>query len=263
MNDTTVIYEQRGPVGWITLNRPEAMNSLTPQLGKELGAALVAAESEKSVHALVITGAAPAFCAGADLKFVGGNTKASFGEALASFLDDLGAVFNAIEASPLPTIAAVNGLALAGGLELVLCCDLVVAAQTAKLGDAHVNFGLLPGGGSSIRLPRKIGPTRAKYLLYTGDFVPAPELVACGLVNDVVADEELETSVQTLASRIAAKSPLSISRIKQLVGDGADQPLQSALRQEINALIVHTQSDDMREGLAAFAEKRKPVFTGR
>lgn len=263
MDQEVIKFEQRGPVGWVTLNRPEAMNSLTPQLGKELGRALTQAEADVSVRALVITGAESAFCAGADLKFIGGESESTFSDALACFLDELSDVFNRIEASPLPTIAAVNGLALAGGLELVLCCDLVIAAESARIGDAHVNYGLLPGGGSSVRLPRKIGPTRAKYLLFTGTFLPAADFIDCGLVNQVVPDDALASTVQDVAENIATKSPLSIARIKQLVSDGTDQPLHSALRQEINMLIVHSQSHDMREGLAAFNEKRKPIFTGR
>lgn len=263
MNQDLVKFEQRGAVAWITLHRPEAMNSLTPQLGQELGHALTRAEADESMRALVITGANPAFCAGADLKFVGAGSESSFNNALGRFLDDLSVVLNRIEASPLPTIAAVNGLALAGGLELVLCCDLVIAAESARIGDAHANYGLLPGGGGSVRLPRKIGPTRAKYLLYTGEFLPAADLVDCGLVNQVVPDDALGSTVQTLAEKIAAKSPLSIARVKQLVADGAQQPVHSALRQEINTLMVHSHSHDMREGLAAFNEKREPVFTGR
>lgn len=263
MDSSSVIYEQREAIAWLRLNRPDAMNALNPEVATALAAALARAEADPAVRALVVTGTGAAFCAGADLKFVGGVDGASFETEFPRFLDELGAVFNAIEASPLAVIAAVNGLALAGGLELVLCCDLVVAAESARLGDAHANYGLLPGGGSSVRLPRKIGPTRAKQLLFTGDFVPARTLVDCGLVNEVVADDTLETTVQALASRIAAKSPLTIARLKQLTADAADQPLHAALRQEQNTLLVHAQSADMREGLAAFNEKREPVFSGR
>ena len=262
MDSSTVTYEQCDAVVWLKLNRPEAMNALNPDVAAALAAALARAESDPGVRALVVTGVGEAFCAGADLKFVGGADGASFDTEFPRFLDELGAVFNAIEASPLAVVAAVNGLALAGGLELVLCCDLVIAADSARLGDAHANYGLLPGGGSSVRLPRKIGPTRAKHLLFTGDFVPARALVDCGLVNEVVADDALESTVQALAMRIATKSPLTIARLKQLTADAADQPLHAALRQEKNTLVVHAQSADMREGLAAFNEKRKPVFSG-
>jgi enoyl-CoA hydratase/carnithine racemase len=263
MTGEVIKFEQRGPVAWITLNRPEAMNALSPDVVGELAQALEKAEVDPVVRALAITGSPPAFCAGADLKFLGGAADASFGDALGVFLEQISTVFNALENSPLPTIAAVNGLALAGGLELLLCCDLVIAAASAKIGDAHANYGLLPGGGSSVRLPRKIGPTRAKYLLYTGEFVLASDLVECGLVNRVVPDAELEATVQAIGETIAARSPLATRRVKQLVADALDQPLHSALRQEITMGIAHTQSEDMREGLAAFNEKRKPEFTGK
>ncbi len=263
MRPNPVMYATRDAVAWLTLNRPDAMNALSPDLGDALGEALARAEADPEINALVITGAGQAFCAGADLKFLRGENGSLSIDAFARFLDELGTVFNAIESSPLPTIAAVNGLALAGGLELVLCCDLVIAAESAKIGDAHANYGLIPGGGSSVRLPRKIGPTRAKYLLFSGEFVCAADLVECGLVNCVVSDDELNSAAQDLARRIASKSPLGISRMKQLVADGIDQPLHSALRQEANLLLVHARSEDMHEGLAAFNEKRAPQFSGR
>jgi enoyl-CoA hydratase/carnithine racemase len=146
---------------------------------------------------------------------------------------------------------------------LVLCCDLVIAARSAKLGDAHANFGLLPGGGSSVRLPRKIGPTRAKYLLFTGDFLPADDLIASGLVNEVVDDAELTAAAERMVAKLGAKSSLVLRRMKALVADGLEQPKDVALRLELLASEVHAHSHDMREGLAAFEQKRKPSFIGR
>jgi enoyl-CoA hydratase/carnithine racemase len=145
----------------------------------------------------------------------------------------------------------------------VLCCDLVIAARSARLGDAHANFGLLPGGGSSVRLPRKIGPTRAKHLLYTGEFVPAEQLREAGLVNEVVDDADLLAAAGRLVARLRTKSPLVLRRMKALVDDGLEQPIETALRLELLASEVHAHSHDMKEGLAAFEEKRAPVFTGR
>ena len=155
-----------------------------------------------------------------------------------------------------------RGLALAGGLELVLCCDLVVAAESAKIGDAHANYGLIPGGGGSVRLPRKIGPTRAKYLMYTGEFLDAAALERMGLVNQVVPDAALEETVAALAARLGEKSPLGLKLMKQLTDDGLEQPKDAALRNELMAIAVHSRSQDWAEGLAAFTEKRKPNFTG-
>ncbi|MFV0280125.1 MAG: enoyl-CoA hydratase/isomerase family protein [Rhodoblastus sp.] len=256
-----IISEIRGHAMWITLNRPDALNSLTPAIVSGIDAALDKAQRSGS-RAVVLTGAGRAFCAGADLKFV----RAEAGDdetALGRFLDAILVVMNRIETFPVPVIAALNGLTLAGGLELMLCCDLVIAARSARLGDAHANYGLLPGGGSSVRLPRKIGPTRAKYLLYTGEFVPADQLVAAGLVNEVVDDDELIAATEALAAKLASKSPLVLRRMKALVDDGLEQPAAIALRQELLASEVHAHSHDLKEGLAAFEEKRKPRFTGR
>jgi enoyl-CoA hydratase/carnithine racemase len=256
-----VISEIRGGAMWITLNRPDALNAITPAVVSGINAALDKAQ-QSDARAVVLTGTGRAFCAGADLKFVrseAGNDET----ALSRFLDTVLLVMNRLETFPMPVIAALNGLTLAGGLELTLCCDLVVAARSARLGDAHANYGLLPGGGSSVRLPRKIGATRAKYLLYTGEFVPAEQLVAAGLVNEVVDDDMLIPATEALVAKLVNKSPLVLRRMKALVDDGLEQPSAIALRQELLASEVHAHSHDLKEGLAAFEEKRKPRFTGR
>src|SRR5690606_3721639 len=262
MTDTPVLSEIRDGALWLTLNRTAALNAITPGVVEGLNAALAAAEDDPAVSAVVLTGNGRAFGAGADLKHV---RQAAAGDetAVARFLDSVLGVMGRLEKFPKPTIAAINGLALAGGLELVLCCDLVVAARSARLGDAHANYGLLPGGGSSVRLPRKIGPTRAKYLLYTGEFVPAEDLLAAGLVNRVVEDDALFEATREIVARLRTKSPLVLRRMKALVDDGLEQPLETALRLELLASEVHAHSHDMREGLAAFEEKREPRFTGR
>lgn len=257
-----VIQERRGSALWLRINRPEAMNSLNPDVVRALQAGLDLAEADLDVRCLVLTGSGRAFCAGADLKFVK-QAGDEAGAGPSSFLDRVGELLNRIEAFPRPVIAAVNGLALAGGLETVLCCDLVIAAESARLGDAHANYGLLPGGGASVRLPRKIGPTRAKYLMFTGDFVPARELVESGLVNAVVPDDELEAAVSALVDKLSARSPLGLARMKQLVDDGLGQPVATGLRLELLASALHQHSYDMQEGLRAFQEKRAPAFIGR
>ena len=256
----SVISEIRGGAMWITLNRPDALNAITPAVISGINAALDKAQLS-DVRAVVLTGTGRAFCAGADLKFVRGEAGNEM--SLSRFLDTVLLVMNRLETFPMPVIASLNGLTLAGGLELMLCCDLVVAARSAKLGDAHANFGLLHGGGSSVRLPRKIGPTRAKYLLYTGEFVPAEQLVAAGLVNEVVDDDRLIPATEALVAKLVNKSPLVLRRMKALVDDGLEQPCAIALRQELLASEVHARSHDLREGLAAFEEKRKPRFTGK
>lgn len=254
----TILYEARGGAAWITLNRPDALNAISPAMIRELGEALDRAQADPTLRAVVLGARGRAFCAGADLKAL-----REAGEDHAGFLDDVLSLMNRLERFRLPVVAAVNGMALAGGLELLLCCDLVIAAASAKIGDAHANYGLLPGGGGSVRLPRKIGPTRAKYLMYTGEFVPAADLVPAGLVNEVVPDPELATAVERLVAKLATKSPLGLRRMKALVDDGLDQPSEVALRNEILVGEVHSKSFDMHEGLAAFGEKRQPRFEGR
>lgn len=261
MSEPILVQEIRQGALWIRLNRPEAMNSLTPELIAELSRSLDEALTNDSIRVVVLTGTGRAFCAGADLKFA--QTQLAGPAAAADFLQRVLATMERLASFPKPVIAALNGLALAGGLELMLCCDLVVAARSAKLGDAHANYGLLPGGGASVRLPRLIGATRAKYLMFTGEFVSADEMAAAGLVNRVVDDDCLLREVQVLVDKIAGKSPLGLRRMKALIDDGLQQPVDTALRLELLASEAHAYSDDLREGLAAFSEKRRPAFTGR
>lgn len=260
----TIDLDLRGAVAWITLNRPDALNSISPQMIDDLNYAFDQLETIVELRALVITGAGRAFCAGADLKAsrarLNAETPARTNEL---FLNALGDILRRVENFPCPVVAAVNGLALAGGLELVLCCDLVVAAEDAKIGDAHANYGLVPGGGSSARLPRKIGPMRAKYLLYTADFLPAQTLKDWGLVFDVVPTAKLSVAVDELTQKLSSKSPIGLRRMKQMVDDGLEQPLDTALRHELTINAMHAESYDRKEGLAAFAEKRKPIFKGQ
>lgn len=258
----SLMAERRGAVLWLTLNRPEAMNALDPATTRALDEALARAGADPGVRCLVITGRGRAFSAGADLKAVRRDTGTD-ASALHGFLELAAGMINRIEALPKPVIAAVNGVALAGGFELVLACDLVLAAQSARFGDAHVNFGLLPGGGSSVRLPRKLGPNKAKYLLYSGDSVPAEAFVACGFVHQIVPDGELPAAAARLADKLASKSPLALRRLKQLVDAGLDQPRATALHLELMASEAHAFSHDFKEGLAAFEERRAPQFLGR
>lgn len=254
---TDLLTEVRGAAMWVTLNRPRVLNALNAGIVTGIEQALDYVESTDAIRAFVITGAESTFCAGADLGFL---NKA--GSAIPEFLRSLGRLMHRLEASPLPVIAAVNGDAVAGGLELVLCCDLVYAAKGARFGDGHANYGLLPGGGGSVRLPRRIGATRAKHLLFTGEFLAAEELAAAGLVNKVVGRDELVAAVDLLVDSLARKSPLGLRRMKQLINDGLDQPVSTGLRLELLAGDAHGFSHDMTEGISAFIEKRTPQFTG-
>src|SRR5262245_21749737 len=249
---------KKGMVGWITLERPKAMNALNRETVDGMYATLAAWQNDPEVRTVVITGTGPAFCAGADLKQVG--APAAPGEM--DFLDSIVVMFDTLRAYPKPTIAAVNGLALAGGLETVMCCDIVIAAKSARFGDAHSNFGVFPGGGGAAILPRKVPANVAKYLLFTGDSLSADEMKTYGLVNEVVADAELTARAQALGDKFAQKSPIVLARMKRVANEDADKSQADALRHEVLELRNHERSWDLQEGLAAFVEKRKPKFRG-
>ncbi len=253
-----ITLEQHGPALWARLDRPEAANALDPATVADLLRAVERAEERADVRVLVVAAAGRFFCAGADLAHVHGA-----GGGLQGFLEDVGRLLQRLERSPVPVVAAVQGPAIAGGLELVLACDLVVAGQSATFGDGHANFGLLPGGGGSVRLPARVGPATARHLMFTGRALPAAELAHTDLVTRLVADDALEAEVQALAEEIATKSPLGMARMKALVSDGQGLTAAQALRHELDVVAEHATSDDFAEGLAAFAEKRVPEFTGR
>ena len=162
-----------------------------------------------------------------------------------------------------PVIAAVNGIALAGGLEVVEACDIAIASEDARLGDQHANYGLLPGGGGSQRLPRLIGRRKAMELLLTGDWISAKEAEAIGLVNKAVPADKLEETVNEFAQKLAERSPLTSKTLKKLVNEGMQMDLDAALDLEINTVAPLFGSEDVIEGFSAFNEKRKPVFKGK
>lgn len=252
--------ERRGDALWVVLNRPDAMNALSHELLDGLSSAL--AESlESDCACVVITGEGRAFCAGADLKFV--QSALTDPSGLEAFLARASGVFTAIERHPLPVIAAVNGTTIAGGLELALACDFIVASASAQLGDGHATFGLFPGAGGSVRLPRRVGSARARLMLYTGKTYTAQAMSDWGLVDHLVPAERLFGAVQELADDIAARSRVGVQRMKQVVIDQEGLPIDRALRLELDACALHLRSDDVAEGLRAFNERRAPVFTSR
>lgn len=244
----------------LTLNRPDALNAMTPALIDALGSALTRGLDDASVRAVVLTGAGRAFCAGADLKATEQRSAVPRGNV--AFIAAFGHLVQRIASYPKPVIAAVNGIAVAGGLELVLACDQVIAARSARLGDAHANYAMFPGAGATVRLPRRIGLAKAKLLMFSGTLWSADESLRAGLVDQVVPDDELPAAAGALASLFASRSPLVIARMKELLGDSLDLPPEIGLRREREMNELHALSADRREGLAAFREKRAPKFTG-
>ncbi|PUA19537.1 enoyl-CoA hydratase/isomerase family protein [Glaciimonas sp. PCH181] len=260
-SDTTeeLHRHQADAVLWLKLNRPNALNALTATLVDALTSAIKDAERDPAVRVIVLTGEGRAFCAGADLKDSAKRTH----ESGAEFVKVIGELTVLMEASTKPIIAAVNGIAVAGGLELVLACDFVVATESAKIGDAHSNYAMFPGAGVTARLPRKNGVNNAKYFMFTGEMLPAQEWMALGLVSQVLADNEFIDGVSRIAKKLAIKSPLVLARMKQALNDSLDQPLPIALRSERALSNLHSYSADRVEGLAAFREKRAPQFQGK
>lgn len=252
--------ELRDGTLWIRLTHPDAMNALDPATlsGIEDG---LAESLRVGATSVVIIGEGRAFCAGADLKVVNGALQDR--GALESFLARAGAVFRAVEMHPLPVVAALNGLTIAGGLELALACDFIVASTSAKIADGHATFGLFPGAGGAVRLPRRIGTARAKLLLYTGRMRTAEEMERWGLVDILTEPEDLETEAQAVCSEIGRRSPVGIRRMKQVANNQESLPVDRALRLELDACLLHLGSEDCAEGLAAFGEQRAPVFPGR
>jgi enoyl-CoA hydratase/carnithine racemase len=260
---TPLLCEQRDRIGWVRLNRPQALNALTLGMIDDFAQALTRLACERSLCALVIAGGERAFSAGADLKDLQPRADGlGYVSGPGSFVDRLNHLLCLLEEFPLPTIAAVRGWAMAGGLEIVLACDLVIAGENARFGDAHANYGLLPGGGSSVRLPRRVGAMRARQIMFTGDSFSAADMQQAGLVTTVAADTEVEAEAERLAARLASRSPAGLRRMKSLLLHSAEQSKAAALRAEQLEWGLHATSDDMREGIAAFREKRTPRFTG-
>jgi enoyl-CoA hydratase len=246
----TIIVERSGVVAELRLNRPEALNANNRQMAAEIVSAL---EELSDMRVLIVTGNERAFSAGADLKE----------RAADPTLPTMLAAYDALAAVPYPCIAAIEGYCLGGGLELALCCDLRVAAETAQLGTPEVLRGILPGGGGTQRLPRLIGPARAKELMFTGRRISAVTAERWGLVNVVAPHGEALTAARLLADELLAGAPLAQREIKSLVDYGVHLPLTDGLTLERErGVFLHTTAD-AREGIQAFVERRPPKFEGR
>lgn len=258
MDFQTITYATGGGIARITLNRPDRLNAISPELLQDLDRACDAVEADAAVRVVTLTAAGRTFCAGADLRAV--RELSPDPQRWGAFMGLWHRVFDRIEALPGPVIAGVHGLALAGGLELVLVADLVVADEGARLGDQHANFGLVAGGGGSQRLPRLIGARRAKELMLLGGWLSAAEALEWGMVNRIVPAGTVAKAVEEMAGTLAAGSGSANRTVKTLVNRAFDTDLAEGLELERRLVAQHMRSADAAEGLRAFAEKRKPVF---
>ena len=255
-----VLYERRGAVALLTVNRPATLNALDIETAAALDAAVTRAEADAEVRAVIFTGAGDkAFVAGGDIADL--NSRTGLPHYL-EFGERLHAVFRRIETLDKPTIAAVNGWALGGGTELVLCLDIRIAAQSARFGLPEITLGLFPGAGGSQRLMRQIAPCKAKELMFTGSRLSAADAERLGLINKVVPDGELMDEAFKLANAIAEKSPLVLKLLKRAMVDGDEMPLRAALRHEQAMIGLVLDSADAHEGCSAFLEKRAASFKG-
>jgi enoyl-CoA hydratase/carnithine racemase len=260
MNAEVKVTDRRR-VRWIELERPESKNGLTSEVNAAIIEALEGAASEPEVRAVVITGSRGNFCSGLDLKTAGALL-----ESPESLRGDLGRYFHglirALRDLALPTIASIDGPAVGFGLDLALACDIRVASERATFGEVFVRRGLMPDGGSSFHLPRLVGLGRALELMYTGDVIGADEALRIGLINHLVPVEELGATAAGLAVKIAAGPPLALAQIKRAVYAGLAGDLDAALVREERGQLELLGSADVREGIAAFLEKRAPEFKG-
>lgn len=264
MSDTPQTFanftlERDGRKAILTFTREERLNALDAQTFRDLLVVLQAIEADREIGVVILTGRGRAFVAGADINGYIEITTLDY----VNFQRLGRQVYDGIERLRQPVIAAVNGFALGGGFELVLVADLVVAAEGAKLGLPETRLGLLPGGGGTQRLSRLVGRNKAKELLMTADFISAEEARQLGIVNRVVPGEELMTATHALADRILERAPLAVEMAKQLVNDGLNASLGTAITQEMGMTATLYSTADAQEGITAFVDKRPPTFTGR
>lgn len=259
MSYETLLVERRERVAIITINRPDKRNALNIKTREEGAAVLEELRSDDSVGVVVLTGAGDkAFIAGADIAEFAGRTAISQRAVMAGR-----SLFTAIDTFPKPIIAMVNGYCLGGGCEVALACDIRIASENASFGQPEINLGIIPGGGGTQRLTRLVGEGKAMELILTGEIIDAQTALAIGLVNHVVSLDQLEAKTMQIANRIAEKGPISVSLAKEAVKIASRSNLDEGLRREVDLFALCFSTADKDEGVSAFLEKRKPVFTGK
>ena len=258
--ELALLRERRGCVAVVTFNRPEALNAFDRTTVDELARAVEEIEQDDAVGAAVFTGAgAKAFVAGADISQFPSLDVWSAG----AFAERALEVFARVERMPKPSIAAVNGYCLGGGQELALACDIRLASRSAHFGQPEINLGIMPGWGGTQRLPRIVGPGWARQMILSGDMIDAETALRIGLVNELLAPEDLVERAVDLAERIGGRARRAVALAKEALIRGQDMPLQEGIRYETAMWQLVFDTADAREGVGAFLEKRAPKFTGR
>jgi enoyl-CoA hydratase len=261
MDFQNIRFAAEGPVALITIAREQVRNALSAATVAEIHAALQAVERDEGLRAVVLTGAGErAFAAGADIGELRAQPSA---EAARRFSEQTHEVGLFIGRMRKPVIAAINGFALGGGLELAMSCDIRLAADTARMGQPEINLGLIPGWGGTQRLPRLVGPAAAKLLCLTGEMIDAQEALRLGLVERVVPAAQLMEAALALAGQIAAKAPLAVAAAKQAINRGLDMPLAEGCMYEAAVFGALVVTEDGREGTTAFLEKRQATWRGK
>ena len=260
MGFKNLLYEKDSGIATITINRPKALNALNEETIPEFLSSLEDAERDEKVRVIVITGAGEkAFCAGLDLKTVKDISvvkaveMSRLGQKMTLRIEELGK----------PVIAAINGYALGGGIELAMACDIRIASENARIGQTEVNVGLIPGWGGTQRLPRLVGRGRAKELIFTGKMIDAKTAERIGLINMVVPPEKLKSAVEELSKVIMSKPPIAIKLSKELINNSIETDQGTGLVHEAEAFGILASTEDYREGITAFIEKRKPEYKGK
>jgi enoyl-CoA hydratase len=256
----TLIYEKKDNIGILTINRPDKLNAISNELTSELRSLLCELEKDEKLRVLIITGAGDkAFVAGADIKELV-DRDAKIGRRVSRERQE---VFSRVENLPVPVIAAVNGYALGGGLELALACNIRICSEKAQFGAPEVKLGIIPGDGGTQRLPRLIGLGRAMEMILTGDFIDAQEAHRIGLVNSVFSPDDLMDKTMELAQKIASRPPLAIRYAKEAVNRSQEGDAASGFSLESYLHALTCTTEDKKEGVAAFLEKRKGKFKGK
>lgn len=260
MTYRNLLFEKEDSIGLLTINRPQVLNALNRETMTEISQVVGKIATDPEVAVLIITGAGEkSFVAGADISEMR-TLSALEGRAWSKFSQ---ATFNALENLPQPVIAAVNGYALGGGCELAMSCDIRIASEKAKFGQPEVLLGVVAAFAGTQRLPRLVGKGRAKELLFTGDQIDAAEACRIGLVNKVVPAGELLTAAKALAAKIISRGPVAVQLCKAAVNEGLDMDLESAQAYEAEVFGLCFATDDQKEGMNAFVEKRPAKFTGK